>query len=162
MISPEGGQLGIKTIQEALRIAEEHGLDLVEVAPQGNPPVCRIMDYGKYRYEIEQKQKRARKHQTLTVVKEIKMRPKIEEHDYEVKKRHAIKFLEHRAKVKVTMMFRGREITHADIGEGILQRLIEDVKDYGMVESAPKKDGRNIIMVLAPVPVKATTRATSE
>lgn len=126
----------------------------MEVAPQGDPPVCRIMDYGKYRYELEQKQKKARKHQTMTVVKEIKMRPKIEDHDYDVKKKHVIKFLEHRDKVKVTMMFRGREITHADIGRGILNRLIGEVKEYGTVESPPKADGRNIIMVLAPVAVK--------
>lgn len=112
------------------------------------------MDYRKYRYEIEQKQKKARKHQTHTVVKEIKMRPKIDNHDYEVKKKHVLRFLEHRDKVKVTMMFRGREITHADIGEGILKRLIEEVKGVGVVESPPKADGRNIIMVLSPAPIK--------
>ncbi len=120
------------------------------MAPASQPPVCRIMDFGKYKYELEQKAKRARKHQTSIVVKEIKMRPKIEDHDFGVKKKHVERFLQNGAKVKVTIMFRGREMTHTDIGRGLLDRLAEETKDIGTVEIQPKLDGRNMIMVLAP------------
>ncbi len=151
LISSEGKQIGILPLEEALRIAYDERLDLVEVAPQADPPVCRIMDYSKYKYERALRAKRARKHQTTIVVKEIKMRPKIEEHDFNVKKKHVVRFLEHGAKVKVTMMFRGRELAHIDLGEKLLNKLAEDVKDLGIVESKPKLDGRNMVMVLAPL-----------
>lgn len=151
LISAEGNQLGIKTLEEALGIALEEGLDLVEVAPQGDPPVCRIMDYGKYRYEQVQKAKKARKHQVNVVVKEIKIRPKIDPHDFETKKKHVVRFLENKARVKVTIMFRGREMAHTELGRRLLDRLVEDVKDLGEVESPPKIEGRNMIMVLVPV-----------
>ncbi len=142
--------MGIKATKEALMMANEDGLDLVEVAPQADPPVCRIMNYGKYKYEQEQKAKKARKHQTLTVVKEIKFRPKIGKHDYETKKKHVERFLNHGDKVKVTMMFRGREMTHTDLGRKILIQLAEELQTLGTMESRPKQDGRNMIMVLAP------------
>jgi len=150
LIAGDGEQIGIKKIGEALKVADEQDLDLVEVAPMARPPVCRIMDYGKYKYEMEQKAKRARKHQTSIVIKEIKIRPKIEDHDFEVKKKHVERFLRGGAKVKVTIMFRGREMTHTDIGRGLLDRLCEEVEEMGVVESKPKLDGRNMIMVLAP------------
>lgn len=151
LIETDGEQAGIKKIDEALKIADEQGLDLVEVAPMAKPPVCRIMDYGKYKYEMEQKAKRARKHQTSIVIKEMKMRPKIENHDFQVKKKHVERFLRAGAKVKVTIMFRGREMTHTDIGRGLLDRLTKEVEELGVVESRPKLDGRNMIMILAPV-----------
>jgi len=151
LISAEGEQIGIKKLEDALKIADESGLDLVEVSPAAKPPVCRIMDFGKYKYEMEQKAKRAKKHQTSVIVKEIKMRPKIENHDFEVKKKHVERFLRSGAKVKVTIMFRGREMSHSDIGKGLLDRLAEETKDIGSVELKPKLDGRNMIMVLAPV-----------
>jgi len=146
--------LGIKPLGEALKLAEEEGLDLVEVAPQADPPVCRIMDYGKYRYEQLQKEKKARKHQTTIVVKEIKMRPKINDHDFETKKRHVERFLERGCKVKVTIMFRGREMAHTELGRKLLDRLAEEVKDLGVVESAPTLDRRDMRMVLAPIGAK--------
>lgn len=149
LIETDGEQVGIKKIGEALKIADEQGLDLVEVAPMAKPPVCRIMDYGKYKYEMEQKAKRARRHQTSIVIKEIKMRPKIEDHDFDVKKKHVERFLRGGAKVKVTIMFRGREMTHTDIGRGLLDRLSKEVEEMGVVESRPKLDGRNMIMILA-------------
>ena len=159
VIAADGSQLGIKTREEALKIARDGGLDLVEVAPQSDPPVCRIMDYGKYRYEQEQKAKRARKHQSTTVVKEIKIRPKIDNHDFEVKEKHVRRFLEHGARVKVTIMFRGRELTHPEIGKELLKRLAEEIKDLGKVEVSPKLDGRDMIMVLSPVaPPKVSRR----
>ena len=151
LIETDGEQAGIKKIDEALKIADEQGLDLVEVAPMAKPPVCRIMDYGKYKYEMEQKAKRARKHQTSIVIKEMKMWPKIENHDFQVKKKHVERFLRAGAKVKVTIMFRGREMTHTDIGRGLLDRLTKEVEELGVVESRPKLDGRNMIMILAPV-----------
>ncbi|MCL6471859.1 MAG: translation initiation factor IF-3 [Firmicutes bacterium] len=155
LISHDGTQLGIKPIDEALRIAYDAGLDLVEVAPQADPPVCRIMDYGKYKYEQTQKAKRAKKHAATLVVKEMKLRPKIDNHDFEVKKKHIIRFLEDGAKVKVTIMFRGRELAHTDLGKKLLDRIAEEVSNLGKVEAQPKLDGRNMVMVLAPV-VKAT------
>jgi translation initiation factor IF-3 len=150
LISPTGEQLGIKPFKEALEIARNQDLDLVEVASQADPPVCRIMDYGKFKYEQTQKVKRAKKHQSQVVIKEMKFRPKIEEHDFETKKKHVRRFLEAGSKVKITIMFRGRETTHAEIGRGILDRLAADVDDLATVEAQPKLDGRNMTMVLAP------------
>jgi translation initiation factor IF-3 len=150
LIDENGTQLGIKPTPEALRHAYDKGLDLVEVASQADPPVARIMDYGKYRYEQEQKAKLARKHQTQINVKEIKLRPKIGLHDYKTKKGHVVRFLNQRAKVKVTIMFRGRETTHPERGRDLLMRLAEEVSEIGQVEQPPLLDGRNMVMVLAP------------
>ncbi len=150
LVDSDGSQVGIKTRDEALEYAHSKDLDLVEIAPNADPPVCRIMDYGKYRYEQEQKAKTARKHQTQINVKEIKFRPKIGVHDYETKKGHVLRFLKDRAKVKVTIMFRGREATHPERGHDLLMRLAEDVKDLGQIETQPVLDGRNMVMVLAP------------
>jgi translation initiation factor IF-3 len=150
LIDEKGEQLGIKTKDEALAYATSKDLDLVEVAAQADPPVCRVMDFGKWRYEQEQKAKQARKHQTQINVKEIKLRPKIGVHDYETKKGHVVRFLGQRAKVKVTIMFRGRETTHPERGRDLLMRLAEDVKDLGQIEMQPVLDGRNMVMVLAP------------
>jgi len=150
LVDSDGSQVGIKTRDEALDYAYSKNLDLVEVAASADPPVCRIMDYGKYRYEQEQKAKTARKHQTQINVKEIKFRPKIGVHDYETKKGHVVRFLKDRAKVKVTIMFRGREATHPERGRDLLMRLAEDVKELGQIESQPILDGRNMVMVLGP------------
>ncbi len=150
LVDEKGEQLGIKTTDEALAYAQGRELDLVEVAASADPPVCRVMDYGKYRYEQEQKAKTARKHQTQISVKEIKFRPKIGVHDYETKKGHVIRFLKDRAKVKVTIMFRGHEATHPERGRDLLMRLAEDVGELGHIESQPILDGRNMVMVLAP------------
>jgi len=150
LIDEDGAQIGIKSINEALTYAYARNLDLVEVAPQAEPPVARVMDYGKYRYEQEQKVKLARKHQSQIHVKEIKLRPKIGQHDYQTKKGHVERFLNQRAKVKVTIMFRGRETTHPERGHNLLMRLAEDVKEIGQIESPPVLDGRNMVMVLAP------------
>src|SRR6185437_2159599 len=143
-------QLGVKTIDDAKNYAYGKGLDLVEVAAQADPPVARVMDYGKYRYEQEQKAKLARKHQTQINVKEIKLRPKIGIHDYETKKGHVVRFLNQRAKVKVTIMFRGREREHPDRGRDLLMRLADDVKELGTIETQPLLEGRNMTMVLGP------------
>jgi len=151
LIGADGKQLGIRTIEEAQRIAYEADLDLVEVAPQGDPPVCKIMDYGKFLYEQEQKEKAAKKKQSVIVVKEMKLRPKIDIHDYETKKKHILRFLEQGNRVKVTIMFRGREMTHTELGLNLLNRLSEELADIAIVESKPDLDGRNMTMVLAPV-----------
>jgi translation initiation factor IF-3 len=150
LIDEDGAQVGIKATNEALDYAYGKNLDLVEVAPQAQPPVARVMDYGKYRYQEEQKAKQARKHQSQVHVKEIKLRPKIAVQDYETKKGHVVRFLNQRAKVKVTIMFRGRETTHPERGRDLLMRLAEDVKELGVVESPPLLDGRNMVMVLGP------------
>jgi translation initiation factor IF-3 len=150
LIGEDGQQLGIKTSDEARDYAYGRNLDLVEVAPQADPPVAKVMDWGKYRYEQEQKAKLARKHQTQINVKEIKLRPKIGLHDYNTKKGHVERFLNQRAKVKVTIMFRGRETAHPERGRDLLMRLAEDVKEIGQIESQPVLDGRNMVMVLAP------------
>jgi translation initiation factor IF-3 len=150
LVAPDGQQIGVKGIDEARWLAQELELDLVEVAPEANPPVCRLMDYGKYKYEQSVRQREARKKQTRTVIKEVKFRPKIDDHDYEVKMRRARGFLDEGDKVKVTLMFRGREITHPELGERILRRLAEDVKDYSVIESGPSLEGRNMTMQLAP------------
>ena len=151
LIDDEGDNHGVVPLAEALRIATEKNLDLVEVAEDARPPVCRIMDYGKWRYEQEQKAKQARKHQLTITIKEIKFRPKIDPHDYATKRGHVLRFLEHRDKVKVTIMFRGRELLHPERGEAILLRLAEEMKDLAIIESRPNLDGRNMTMMLAPL-----------
>jgi len=150
LVDDEGEQVGIFPTKEALESAYGKGLDLVEVAAGADPPVARVMDYSKYRYEQEQRAKQARKHQLQIQVKEIKLRPKIGIHDYETKKGHVVRFLGQRAKVKVTIMFRGRETLHPDRGRTLLMRLAEDVKELGSIEQQPLLDGRNMVMVLAP------------
>ena len=150
MIDFEGKQLGIMTIQDALRQASEAGLDLVEVAPNSSPPVCRVMDYGKFRYQQSKKMQVARKHQAVLQLKEIRLRPKTEEHDLQVKLRHIRKFLEENNKVKITMMFRGREIAYAEIGRKIMEGLIRELGDIGNVDQQPKLEGRNMVMIVAP------------
>jgi translation initiation factor IF-3 len=150
LIDDDGAQLGIKTTDEAREYAYGKNLDLVEVAAQADPPVAKVMDYGKYKYEQEQKAKQARKHQSQIQVKEIKLRPKIGVHDYNTKKGHVERFLNQRAKVKVTIMFRGRETTHPERGRDLLLRLAEDVKEIGAIESQPLLDGRNMVMLLGP------------
>jgi translation initiation factor IF-3 len=150
LIDEKGEQLGVKETDEAREYAYSKNLDLVEVAAQADPPVARVMDYGKYRYELEQKAKIARKHQTQINVKEIKLRPKIGIHDYDTKKGHVERFLNQRAKVKVTIMFRGREREHPDRGRDLLMRLADDVKEIGVIETQPLLEGRNMTMVLGP------------
>jgi translation initiation factor IF-3 len=150
LIDEEGEQLGIKPIAFAQDYAADRNLDLVEVSPQSDPPVCRVMNYSKYRYELELKAKQARKHQSQITIKEIKFRPKVGLHDYETKKGHVVRFLQHNDKVKVTIMFRGREMVHPERGEQLLMKLAEDVKEYGVIESKPNLDGRNMVMMLAP------------
>jgi translation initiation factor IF-3 len=158
LIDEDGTQLGIKSTPDAVSYAEDKNLDLVEVAAQADPPVARVMDYGKYRYEQEQKAKLARKHQVSINVKEIKLRPKIGIHDYNTKKGHVVRFLNQRAKVKVTIMFRGRETSHPERGRDLLMRLAEDVKEIGQVESPPLLDGRNMVMLLGPTKNAGVTR----
>jgi translation initiation factor IF-3 len=151
LVGSDGAQIGIVSVQDALRRAQELDLDLVEVAPQANPPVCRIMDYGKFKYERDIRQKEARKHQARVEVKEMKMRPKIDPHDYGTKKGHIERFLKTGARVKVTIMFRGREMAHTELGRKLLDRLTEDLKELATVDTYPKLDGRNMVMVMAPV-----------
>ena len=158
LIDEDGTQLGLKPTPEAREYAYGKGLDLVEVAAQADPPVARVMDYGKYRYEQEQKAKLARKHQSQIHVKEIKLRPKIGIHDYETKKGHVERFLNQRAKVKVTIMFRGREQSHPERGRDLLMRLAEDVKEIGQIEQQPLLDGRNMTMLLGPTKNAGVTR----
>jgi translation initiation factor IF-3 len=151
MIDENGEQAGVKPINEALAYAQEHDLDLVEVAPNNKPPVVRVLDYSKYKYEQEQKAKAARKHQTQVNIREIKLRPKIADHDYNTKKGHVERFLKQNDKVKVTIMFRGREQSHPERGRMLLDRLFEDVSELATIESAPEQEGRNMHMLLAPV-----------
>lgn len=158
VVGADGQQIGILETKDALDLAAEQDLDLVEVAGQADPPVCRIMDYGKYKYEQAVKQKEARKKQSLIVVKEMKMRPKIDPHDYETKKGHVVRFLKQGAKVKTTIMFRGREMAHADLGRKLLDRLAQDVGEIAKVETAPKLDGRNMTMVLSPYKEAVTVK----
>jgi translation initiation factor IF-3 len=160
LIGHTGDQVGVVDIDTALKMADEVGLDLVEIAPDANPPVCKIMDFGKYKYEIAQKAREARQNQTHIVVKEVRMRPKIENHDYETKRAHIEKFLKGGDKVKVTMQFRGREQTRPELGYKLLQRLAEDVALFAFVEFAPKQEGRNMTMVLGPT--KKKTEAVAE
>jgi translation initiation factor IF-3 len=150
LIGEDGNQIGIVPTDRALRYAQERDLDLVEVAPDARPPVTRVLDYSKYRYEQEQKAKAARRHQKQVNVREIKLRPKIARNDYETKKNHVMRFLRGDDRVKVTIMFRGREQTHPERGEALLMRLADDVADLGSVEQAPQQDGRNMTMLLAP------------
>ena len=150
LIDENGQQVGIMRTQDALRQAQERDLDLVEVAPDAKPPVCRILDYSKYKYEQVQKQKAARKHQQQINIREIKFRPKIAQHGYDTKKGHVIRFLKGRDKVKVTIMFRGREMAHPERGEMILNRLAEELGELAVVEQRPQQDGRNMTMMLAP------------
>ncbi len=150
MIGPDGEQVGIVSLDEALDYADRLNLDLVEVAPMADPPVCKVMDYGKYRYEQEQKAKEARKRQTIINIKEIKLRPKIDDHDFETKKGHVQRFLKKGDKVKLTIMFRGRELVHPHLGEKLLRRMAEDLAEIAEIESEPSLDGRNMVMMLAP------------
>ena len=150
LVGPNGEQVGIVAIGDALRLAQEADLDLVEVAPTARPPVAKLMDYGKWKYENAQKAREARRNQVHTVIKEMKLRPKIDPHDYETKKGHVVRFLKAGDKVKITIMFRGREQSRPELGFRLLQKLADDVTELGFVESSPKQDGRNMIMVLAP------------
>jgi translation initiation factor IF-3 len=150
LIDDEGNQVGVLKTPDALRFAQERDLDLVEVAPEARPPVCRVLDYSKYKYELAQKQKQARKHQQQITIREIKFRPKIAQHDYDTKKHHVERFLRHRDKVKVTIMFRGREVTHPERGTAILDRLAEELAELGVVEQRPMQEGRNMTMMLGP------------
>ena len=159
LVGPNGEQVGIVRVEDALRLAAEADLDLVEVAPMAKPPVAKLMDFGKYKYEAAMKAREARKNQVNTVIKEIKLRPKIDPHDYATKKGHVERFLKGGDKVKVTIMFRGREQSRPELGFRLLQRLAEDVLELGTVESAPKQDGRNMIMVLGPTRKKSEARA---
>lgn len=158
LIGYDGVQMGIFSTREALRIAETEGLDLVEIAPNANPPVCRIMDYGKFKYDQAIRAKQARKNQTKVEIKEMKFRPKIDIGDYTTKKKHVLRFLADGAKVKITIMFRGREMAHPEQGLSILERLADDLKDVAVIESAPKMEGRNMHMMIAPLP-SATKKA---
>jgi translation initiation factor IF-3 len=155
LVGEDGNQIGVVDTQQALRYAQERDLDLVEVAPDARPPVCRVLDYSKYKYEQEQKAKAARRHQKQVNVREIKLRPKIATNDYETKKNHVVRFLKGDDRVKVTIMFRGREQTHPERGERLLMRLAEDVAELGTVEQSPQQDGRNMTMLLAPSKKKA-------
>ena len=150
LIGEDGEQIGVLKIEDALRYAQERDLDLVEVAPEAKPPVCRVLDYSKYKYEQAQKQKQARKHQQQITIREIKFRPKIAQHDYDTKKGHVERFLRHRDKVKVTIMFRGREVTHPERGVALLDRLADELTEYAIVEQRPLQDGRNMTMMLGP------------
>jgi len=161
VVGADGAQVGILETPEALELAAQQDLDLVEVAPQADPPVCRVMDYGKYKYEQAVRQREARKKQSLIVVKEMKMRPKIDPHDYETKKGHVVRFLRQGAKVKVTIMFRGRETMHPENGERLLLRLAEDLADIAKIETAPKLDGRNMTMVMSPLKEAVTQKPRS-
>ena len=150
LVGPNGEQVGIVRIEDALRLALEADLDLVEVAPMAKPPVCKLMDFGKFKYEAALKERESRRNQTHTVIKEMKLRPKIDQHDYETKKGHVERFLKAGDKVKITIMFRGREQSRPELGLRLLAKLAEDVTELGFVEATPKQDGRNMIMVLAP------------
>jgi translation initiation factor IF-3 len=159
LVGPNGEQVGIVPIAKALELARESDLDLVEVAPTARPPVAKLMDFGKFKYESAMKAREARRNQAHTIIKEIKLRPKIDPHDYETKKGHVVRFLKAGDKVKVTIMFRGREQSRPELGYRLLQRLAEDVTELGYVESNPKQDGRNMIMVIGPHKKKAEAKA---
>jgi translation initiation factor IF-3 len=159
LVDADGTQVGIVPLAQALRRAREQELDLVEVAPHADPPVCRIMDHGKHKYEQEQKEKEARKRQSQIAVKEIKMRPKISDNDYKTKSGHVRRFLNDGAKVRASIMFRGREMTHTELGLKLLDRLADDMSELATVEAQPKVDGRNMVMVLAPVKAKPKAEA---
>jgi translation initiation factor IF-3 len=150
VIDPDGKQMGVLPVKEAIKIAEERGLDLVEVAPNSQPPVCRIMNYGKYKYQQSKRTQEARKHQTVIRIKEVKVRPRTEEHDFQFKLRHVKRFLDEGNKVKISILFRGREIAHPEFGKELLNRFIEGVKDVVVIEQSPRLEGRNMVMILAP------------
>ncbi|WP_310528862.1 translation initiation factor IF-3 [Nocardioides sp.] len=158
LVGPNGETVGIVPTDQALKLAQEADLDLVEIAPQGRPPVCKLMDYGKFKYENAQKAREARRNQTNVIIKEMKLRPKIDAHDYETKKGHVVRFLKAGDKVKITIMFRGREQHRPELGFRLLQKLAEDVTELGFIESSPKQDGRNMIMVLGPHKKKADAK----
>ena len=162
LVGAEGEQIGIVPIADAMRLAYDADLDLVEVAPTARPPVCKLMDYGKFKYESDQKRREARRNQVQTVIKEMKLRPKIDPHDYETKKGHVVRFLKAGDKVKITIMFRGREQSRPELGFRLLQRLANDVADLGYVEAQPRQDGRNMTMVLAPHKAAQRTVRASE
>ena len=154
MIGANGDQLGIYSVNSALDMADDSGYDLVEIAPQADPPVCKIMDYGKFKYELSQKAKAAKKNQQRIEIKEMKFRPKVDIGDYNTKKKHVLRFLDAGAKVKITIMFRGREMAYPELGRNILDRLKEDLKDVAVVENMPKLEGRNMHMLIAPIKEK--------
>ncbi|WP_414691273.1 translation initiation factor IF-3 [Nocardioides sp. LML1-1-1.1] len=158
-MGPNGETVGIVPTDQALKLAQEADLDLVEIAPMGKPPVCKLMDYGKFKYENAQKAREARRNQTNVIIKEMKLRPKIDAHDYETKKGHVVRFLKAGDKVKITIMFRGREQHRPELGYRLLQKLAEDVTELGFVESNPKQDGRNMTMVIGPHKKKAEAKA---
>ena len=160
LVGPNGEQVGIVRIDDALRLARESDLDLVEVAPQARPPVCKLMDFGKYKYESAQKERASRRNQSQTIIKEMKLRPKIDPHDYETKKGHISRFLNQGDKVKVTIMFRGREQSRPELGFRLLEQLAEDIADIGFVEYTPKQEGRNMIMVIAPLKKKSEVKGS--
>ena len=162
LVGEDGNQIGVIPIEKALEYARERDLDLVEVAADARPPVCRVLDYSKYKYELEQKAKAARKHQKQVNVREIKLRPKIADNDYETKKNHVVRFLEGDDRVKVTIMFRGREQTHPERGVALLMRLAEDVSELGVIDQRPIQDGRNMTMLLSPVPKKVEATEATE
>jgi translation initiation factor IF-3 len=162
LVGAAGEQIGIVRIEDALRMALEADLDLVEVSPESKPPVCKLMDFGKFKYEAAVKAREARKNQVNTVIKEMKLRPKIDQHDYETKKGHVERFLNQGDKVKITIMFRGREQSRPELGYKLLQRLAEDIGDHAVVESAPLQDGRNMTMVLAPSRRKTAEKAPKQ
>jgi translation initiation factor IF-3 len=161
LVGPAGEQVGIVRIEDALRLAQESDLDLVEVAANEHPPVCKLMDYGKFKYETALKARESRRNQVNTVIKEMKLRPKIDPHDYETKKGHVIRFLKMGDKVKITIMFRGREQSRPELGLRLLAKLAEDIEPLGFVEATPKQDGRNMIMVVAPHRKKSESGKTS-
>jgi translation initiation factor IF-3 len=162
LVGPNGEQVGIVRVEDALRLAAENDLDLVEVAPQARPPVAKLMDYGKFKYEAAQKVRDARRNQSNVDTKEMKLRLKIDQHDYETKKGHVVRFLKGGDKVKITIMFRGREQSRPELGMALLQRLAEDVTEFGYVESAPKQDGRNMLMVLGPTKKKTDAKVDKD
>ena len=152
LIGPEGQNVGVVTPERAMELAQQVGLDLVEISPNATPPVCKIMDFGKYKYEQQKREAEARKKQKVIEVKEIKFRPGTDTHDYDVKMRSVVKFLQGGDKVKITLRFRGREMAHQDLGRQLLERIAEDIKDVGRVENMPKMEGRQMIMVIGPGP----------
>ncbi|HET6350968.1 MAG TPA: translation initiation factor IF-3 [Coriobacteriia bacterium] len=162
LIGVDGSQLGIFIMSEALRIADDQGLDLVEIAPTADPPVCKIMDFGKYKYELSMKEKAARKNQSKVEIKEMKFRPKVDKHDYETKKKHILRFLDAGAKVKVTIMFRGREMAHPELGLNILEKLAGELAELAIIETQPKLEGRNMHMLLSPLKKKEIKAVAEE
>ncbi len=162
LVGPAGEQVGIVRIDDALRLAQESDLDLVEVAPMSRPPVCKLMDFGKFKYESALKERESRRNQTNVIIKEMKLRPKIDPHDYGTKKGHIERFLKQGDKVKVTIMFRGREQSRPELGFRLLSKLAQDIGEFGFVESSPKQDGRNMVMVIAPHRKKSDVRAERE